>query len=179
MSKQIDSIDNELRDWLHAQHVFFVATAPNNSGDHINCSPKGGDAFRVLNPMQVGYLDYTGSGIETAAHLQENGRIVVMFCAFDGRPNVVRMHGTGTYLPTGDPRFCALIESFPDNPGTRGIVLVDVSRISTSCGFSVPLMDFNADRDVLDKWAVSKGPDGLTEYRAAKNARSIDGLPGI
>ena len=176
MSKQVDQIDGELGAWLMKQHVFFVATAPNESEGHINCSPKGGDSFRVLGPHTVAYLDYTGSGAETAAHLKQNGRIVVMFCAFDGKPNIVRLHGHGKILIPGDSKFEELISLFPENPGTRSIVLVDVSRVSTSCGYSIPLMDFRSDREALNKWATSKGPDGLVEYRKEKNSLSIDGL---
>lgn len=179
MSKQINCISDELAAWLHQQHVFFVATAPLAEMGCINCSPKGGDCFRVLRPMEAAYLDYTGSGAETAAHLHENGRIVLMFCAFDGRPNVVRLHGEGEVLILGNPDFEQMASCFPTNPGARAIVHVRISRVSTSCGFSVPLMDYRQNRDVLDKWAAAKGPDGLVEYRNLKNARSIDGLPTL
>lgn len=179
MSKQLDSINDELAAWLHEQPVFFVATAPLSGESHVNCSPKGGDCFRVLGPMQAAYLDYTGSGAETIAHLRENGRIVLMFCAFAGKPNVVRLHGSGDVVTPNDPDFDALASHFPTNPGTRAIVRVSLSRVSTSCGFSVPFMDFRQERDTLDRWAATKGPDGLTEYRQAKNGRSIDGLPAL
>src|SRR5579859_3338113 len=105
MSKLRDCIDEELAGWIRQQHVFFVATAPLSQDGHVNCSPKGGDSFRVLGPLEVAYQDYTGSGAETAAHLRENGRIVVMFCAFDGKPNIVRLHGHGAVLTPGSPRF--------------------------------------------------------------------------
>lgn len=179
MSKQVDCVDEELAAWLHQQHIFFVATAPLSEDGHVNCSPKGGDCFRALGRMEVAYLDYTGSGAETAAHLRENGRIVLMFCAFDGRPNVVRLHGEGNVLLPDDPGFAQLAGQFPANPGARAIVQVRVTRVSSSCGFSVPLMDFRQNRDVLDKWAASKGAEALAEYRRAKNSRSIDGLPTI
>lgn len=177
--KLLESLDRELAEWLQAQPVFFVATAPLSAEGHVNCSPKGGDCFRVLGPMEAAYLDFTGSGAETVAHLQENGRIVLMFCAFAGRPNVVRLHGQGEAITprhTDWERFSAL---FPPNPGARAVVRVRVERVSTSCGFSVPLMEYTADRDVLDKWACSKGENGLNEYRALKNAQSIDGLPAL
>lgn len=179
MSKQLECIGEELADWLHQQHVFFVATAPLAAQGHVNCSPKGGECFRVLGPLEAAYLDFTGSGAETAAHLRENGRIVLMFCAFAGRPNVVRLHGQGEVLIPSDSDFVPLAALFPHNPGARAVVRVRISRVSTSCGFSVPLMDFQEDRDVLDKWAAAKGADGLTEYRQAKNAQSIDGLPTV
>ncbi len=179
MSKQCENIDRALADWLQRQHIFFAATAPLSPSGHVNCSPKGGDCFRVLGPMEVAYLDYTGSGAETAAHLRENGRIVLMFCAFEGMPNVVRLHGQGEALTKDDAGYEALTALFPANPGTRAVVRISVSRVSTSCGFSVPLMDFCAQRDTLDRWAASKGPEGLDEYRAQKNARSIDGLAAL
>ena len=179
MSKQLDSIDDELAEWLHRQHVFFVATAPLSEAGHVNCSPKGGDSFRVLGPMQAAYLDYTGSGAETIAHLQENNRIVLMFCAFAGKPNIVRLHGWGEAVMPNTPEFEALAFAFPANPGTRAIIRVSISRVSTSCGFAAPLMEFRQDRDTLDKWAAAKGPDALTEYRQTKNSHSIDGLPAL
>ncbi len=179
MSKQLDCISDELAAWLQRQHVFFVASAPLSAGGHVNCSPKGGDCFRVLGPMQAAYLDFTGSGAETAAHLRENGRIVLMFCAFEGKPNVVRLHGEGEVLTPDAPEFEALASGFPPNPGARALVRVSVSRVSTSCGFAVPFMEFGADRDGLDRWAAAQGTGGLAEYRQSKNARSIDGLPAL
>jgi hypothetical protein len=179
MSKVRDCIDEELADWIRRQHLFFVATAPLSQEGHINCSPKGGDSFRILGPLLVAYQDYTGSGAETVAHLRENGRIVVMFCAFEGKPDIVRLHGEGETLTPDHPDFAELAAHFPSNPGTRAIVRVHVHRVSTSCGFAVPLMDFRADRDLLEKWATVKGPDGLVEYRATKNATSIDDLPAL
>jgi hypothetical protein len=176
MSKQRDCIDEELAAWLRQQHVFFVATAPLSESGHVNCSPKGGDSFRVLGPMEVAYLDYTGSGAETAAHLHENGRILLMFCAFIGKPDIVRLHGTGEVITPDHPRFEALAANFPSNPGTRAIIRVDVTRVSTSCGYAVPFMDYKAERETLDKWAAVKGPEALEDYRAAKNAHSIDGM---
>lgn len=179
MSKQRDFIDDDLAGWLRHQHVFFVATAPESKDGHLNCSPKGGDCFRVLGPTEVAFQDYTGSGVETAAHLRENGRIVLMFCAFDGKPEITRLHGQGEVILPGDSAFDGIAEQFPPNPGTRSFVRVSVTRISTSCGFAVPLLDFRENRETLDKWAVSKGDQGLKEYRAQKNARSIDGLPAF
>jgi len=179
LGKVIDSIDGELAAWLEAQPVFFVASAPLAADGHVNCSPKGGDCFRVLGPLEAAYLDYTGSGAETVAHLRENGRIVLMFCAFAGRPNIVRLHGAGEIVTPGHADWESLSARFPPNPGARAVVRVRVARVSTSCGFSVPLMDFREKRDVLDKWAVSKGEEGLAKYRAQKNARSIDGLPAL
>lgn len=177
--KLLEGIDASLAEWLRAQHVFFVATAPLSAEGHVNVSPKGGDAFRVLGEREIAYLDYTGSGAETAAHLRENGRIVVMFCAFEGKPNVVRLHGRGRVVQPGDEGFDGLAALFPTNPGTRAVVHVALDRVSTSCGFSVPFMDFREDRPALDKWAASRTPDEMAEYRRRKNSVSIDGLPAL
>lgn len=174
-----DSIDPKMADWISLQRVFFVATAPLSPGGHINTSPKGGDSFRVLGPLEAAYLDYTGSGAETAAHLLENGRIVIMFCAFDGPPKIVRLHGRGTVLTPDQPRFTELAALFPENPGTRAIIHISVERVSDSCGYSIPYFDYREPRDTLDKWAATKGPEALTEYRAQKNSVSIDGLPSV
>jgi hypothetical protein len=176
MGKVLESIDSELACWLEAQPVFFVATAPLSAEGHVNCSPKGGDALRILGPMEAAYLDYTGSGAETAAHVRENGRIVLMFCAFAGPPRIVRLHGTGEVVTPDHTDWDGLASRFPSNPGMRAVMRVQVARVSTSCGFSVPLMDYQADRDTLDRWALNKGEEGLMQYRAEKNARSIDGL---
>jgi hypothetical protein len=179
MGKQYEEIPPEIRDWIAEQRMFFVATAPNSLGGLVNCSPKGMDTFRILGPREVGYLDLTGSGIETAAHLRENGRIVLMFCAFDGPPKIVRFHGTGEYCTPGSAKFHEVAHSFHLLPGTRGIVRCQARRISDSCGFSVPLYDFREERRTLVKWADSKGSDGVREYQSSRNAQSIDGLPGL
>lgn len=179
MSKMRDCIDEELASWLRDQHVFFVSTAPLSEKGHVNCSPKGGDSFRVLGPMEVAYQDYTGSGAETAAHLRENGRILLMFCAFTGKPDIVRLHGTGEVITQADPRFESINAGFPANPGTRAVVHVHLNRVSTSCGYAVPFMEYRQERETLDKWAANKGQEGLMEYRATKNAQSIDGMPAF
>ena len=179
MSKRRDNIDSELAAWIANQRVFFVATSPLSANGHINASPKGGDAFRVLGPLEVAYQDYTGSGAETAAHLLENGRIIIMFCAFDGPPKIVRLHGRGEVVTQQHPRFAELVAHFPANAGTRAIIHITVERVSDSCGYAVPRFDFREHRDTLDRWAESKGKEGLTEYRANKNQNSIDGLPAF
>jgi len=176
MGKQIAQIDAELAAWISAQRVFFVATAPLSPDAHINVSPKGGDAFRVLGPLEAAYHDYTGSGAETAAHLRENRRIVIMFCAFHGPPKIVRLHGFGQVVTPGHPEYASLAAKFPANPGTRAFVHIAVNRVSSSCGFGVPFYEFQSGRDTLDLWAVNKGPEALTEYRTLKNQTSIDGL---
>lgn len=179
MGKLYDHISSDLQQWIEHQKIFFVATAPLSGEGHINCSPKGLDSFRVINGTTVVYQDLTGSGVETIAHLQENGRIVVMFCAFDGPPKIVRLHGTGEVITPDDDDFANLSALFPDRLGVRAYIRVDISRISDSCGYSIPLYEFKKDRDVLDKWAANKGVDGLIEYRALKNKESIDGLSGL
>lgn len=179
MGKTHERIDDQLASWIARQRMFFVSTAPLSPDGHVNCSPKGGDAFRVLDPTTVAYQDFTGSGVETIAHLQENGRIVVMFCAFDGPPKIVRLHGRGEIVSPGHAEFASLLARFPPHPGTRALIKVAVTRVADSCGFGVPLFDFRADRDALKEWATSKGPVTLEEYRRKKNARSIDELPGL
>lgn len=179
MGKTYEEITPDLVEWIGRQRVFFVATAPSAGDGFLNCSPKGLDTFRVLGPRSVAYLDLTGSGVETIAHLRENGRIVLMFCAFDGPPRVLRLHGRGRVLTPDAPAFADLRPQFPDLPGTRSVVHVEVTRVSTSCGFGVPRYAHAGDRDQLTKWAATKGDAGLVDYRAAKNAKSIDGLPGL
>jgi hypothetical protein len=179
MAKQHNEITPELADWLQEQHLFFVATAPLAAEGLINCSPKGMDTFRILGPQEVAYLDLTGSGIETVAHLRENGRIVLMFCAFTGPPNIVRLHGMGEVLTPGSPEYVALRTLFPEHPGARAIIRVRLRRIGDSCGYAVPRYEYAGERDTLTRWTESKGAEGLTRYRQEKNARSLDGLPGI
>ena len=180
MGKVYDAIGPRLVEFLVAQPVFFVATAPLEAQGHVNCSPKGNDAsFAVLGERRVAYRDLTGSGIETIAHLRENGRIVIMFCAFSGPPRIVRLHGRGGVVVPGDAEFEQLLGRFSANEGTRALITVDVERISDSCGYGVPLMHFEEHRANLDHWVDKKGPEGLAEYRAEVNAASIDGLAGL
>src|SRR5687767_12103553 len=179
MGKPYDGITPELSDWIERQHMFFVATAPLAAEGLINCSPKGMDTFRILGPRDVAYLDLTGSGIETVAHARENGRIVIMFCAFEGPPKIVRLHGMGEVCFPGSPQFDALSSSFPAHIGSRAIVRARLTRISDSCGYAVPQYRYRGDRNTLSRWSESKGHDGLAQYRQATNARSLDGLPGI
>ncbi len=179
MSKTLEQISDELAAWLTAQPVFFVATAPLARSGRINCSPKGGDGFRVLGPHEVAYADWFGSGAETAAHLRDNGRIVLMFCAFSGDPEIVRLHGQGEVILAENPLFPKLAAKFPPHPGLRSIIRIDVQRVSRSCGWGVPRMRFEEHRTGLESWAQKKGSEGLAEYRAQKNAVSIDGLPAF
>ena len=180
MAKVFDGIDDSLRAWLDHQPVFFVATAPLAQDQLLNLSPKGlAGTFTVLDPTTVAYLDLTGSGAETIAHLRENGRIVLMFCAFDGRPRIVRLHGRGRAVLPGSPEFADLLPRFSDHVGTRSIIVIDVTRVSDSCGYGVPTMDYRADREVLDLDHAKRGADGLEDYRREHNARSVDGLPAL
>jgi hypothetical protein len=179
MSSRHENITPEISAWILKQTMFFVATAPAALEGHINLSPKGGDSFRVLGPLEVVYQDFTGSGAETAAHARENGRIVVMFCAFQGPPRIVRLHGQARLITVDDPRYAEFVDMFPANPGTRAFFHIQVKRVSDSCGYAVPLYGFQRQRDALDRWAVKKTPAGLKTYRATKNRKSIDGLPAM
>ena len=177
---QLDGeIDEKLRAFIDAQQMFFVATAPIGAAGHINLSPKGLDTLRVLTPAKVAYLDYVGSGAETIAHLKENGRIIIMLCAFQGAPKIVRFHGRGDVLEPPDDEYQRLRPLFPPAPAGRAIIVMSIERISDSCGFGVPLYQFERHRPQLEAWCDRKGADGLTAYQVEKNARSIDGLPAL
>ena len=180
MGKIHDQIDDALRAFVSRQHVFFVATAPASLDGHVNCSPKGLDTLRIPGPRTVAYLDFTGSGAETIAHLRENGRIVIMLCAFEGPPNIVRFHGRGRVVTPDHSEFDELLAHFGPQPmAARSIIHVDVERISDSCGYGVPRLRFEEDRAQLPLWTERKGEDGLIRYQREKNARSIDGLPAL
>jgi hypothetical protein len=179
MGKLYDEIDEALRGFLEAQRMFFVATAPLDAAGHVNLSPKGLDSFRVIDRRTVAYLDLTGSGIETVAHLRENGRIVLLFCAFEGPPKIVRLYGRGEVVEPGDPRFGSLAARFPNFPSTRSVIVIALERISDSCGYGVPLYGYDGQRSQLIDWAERKGADGVVRYREDNNRRSIDGLQGL
>ena len=179
MGKVFDTIDEEMENWIRQRELFFVATAPLSSKGLLNCSPKGLDSFRVLGPTTVGYVDITGSGIETAAHLQENGRIVIMFCAFDGPPKIVRLYGTGKFHSLDSREFDRWKHRFGNHVGVRGMVEVNLTRISDSCGFGVPKFEFKGQRETLSQSLNTKSEPELVDYRRRKNSHSIEGLPGI
>ena len=189
MGRIYDQIDLRQREWIARQSMFFVGTAPLDGDGHVNVSPKGPiGTLRVLDEHTVAYLDLVGSGAETIAHLRENGRIVVMLCAFDGPPRILRLHGRGEVVEAGDPRFDALLERAAfDQPAVgesrRAVVVVAVERIADSCGYGVPLMRFEGLRPHADAWAAKKvrvgGPDAIARYQDEKNAVSIDGLPAL
>jgi len=186
MGKVYETIDEKLSTWIRRQPLFFVATAPSGGGGHLNLSPKGPiETLRVLGPRSVAYLDLIGSGAETTAHLRENGRIVLMLCAFEGPPRIVRLHGRGEVFQLGEPRYAELegeldfggVAAAED--GSRAIVVVDVDRIADSCGYGVPLMRYEGERPQQMAWIESKlrsDPNALMDYVAEKNATSIDGL---
>ena len=179
MGATFDSIDDRARAFIEAQHVFFVATAPSGDEGHVNLSPKAYDTFRVLGPNRVTYLDLTGSGAETVAHVRQNGRITLLFCAFDGKPNLLRLYGRGSVAEPGDPAFDEVAALVPPNKGARAAIVVDVDRVSTSCGYSIPFYEYVGERPMLDEWSARKSDDDLVAYRADKNARSIDGIPSL
>jgi hypothetical protein len=176
-----ERIDGRLRTFIEAQPMFFVATAPTGPGGHVNVSPKGMlGTFAVLSEHRVAYLDFHGSGAETTAHLDENGRITLMFCAFQGPPNIVRLHGHGRAVPVTSPEFAGLMALFatpPDTHGVRSVIDVAVDRVSDSCGYAVPLMSYEGDRDLLVRAHERRTDDDLVHYRRTKNAVSIDGRP--
>jgi hypothetical protein len=188
MGRIFDEIDDKLASWIDAQPVFFVGTAPTSTDAHLNISPKGSkETFRLLGPHRCAYLDLVGSGAETIAHLRENGRIVIMFCAFDGPPKVVRLHGAGRNVFPGDPEFDELVAGFNPRPETltllRSVTVVDVTRIADSCGFVVPKMALVEERTQLEAWGENKqrteGDGWKEKYIAVNNRQSIDGLAAI
>lgn len=171
-----DRISDELAAFIAAQPVFFVATAP-SSGGHVNLSPKGLDTLRVLDPKTVAYLDLTGSGNETSAHVAENGRLTLMFCSFGAKAMILRLYGHGRTVLPGDAEFDGLRSRFEGFPGLRQFLVLDVERVQTSCGYAVPRMENATARDTLTRWSERKGADGLEAYQREHNATSIDGLP--
>jgi len=188
MGMVFEHIDEKLRAFIEAQPVFFVATAPSGSDGHVNVSPKGGaNMFRVTGPHGFAYVDMLGSGIETVAHMRENGRVCVMFAAFAGPPKIVRLYGRGRVVQQGEAEFDDLLDSFALEPrqlqAVRSIVMVDVTRIADACGYAVPEMRFERERDQLLRFADNRirkeGPDAVRRYSTVSNASSIDGLTGI
>lgn len=177
MGKFYSSIQDAHREFIGQQKMFFVATAPLGAGTHINLSPKGLDSFRILSPSLVAYMDIVGSGNETSAHLLENGRITFMFCSFQGPPNILRLYGKGYTVLPQHVEWPELSAHFQLPLATRQIIVADIHKVQTSCGFGVPLYEYAGERDHADKWARNKGYEGLEQYKAEKNRASIDGLP--
>jgi hypothetical protein len=177
MAKFFEQIEPAHAAFIARQHIFFTASAA--ATGRVNVSPRGADAFRVLSPNAVAYLDETGSGNETAAHLRASGRLTIMFCGFENVPMILRLYGQGRSLARGTPEYSALLESAYDNrepPGARQIICLDVDLVQTSCGYGVPLFDYKEDRPTLRRWAEDKGEDGVAAYRRQKNVRSLDGF---
>jgi hypothetical protein len=183
MATIFERLDDKLREFIGRQPVFFVATSPLQGDGHINLSPKGYDAFRILDDQTVAYLDLMGSGIETVAHVKENGRIVIMFCSFDSTPKILRLHGRGEAIEPGHPEFDSLVGLFPKLAGTRSVIKVHVNRIADSCGWGVPLMEFKEHRRTLVEWAENSNakmpPEKILEIKKKYNGQSIDALPGL
>jgi Pyridoxamine 5'-phosphate oxidase len=190
MARTFEVIDDALAAWIRRQPMFFVATAPLDAAGHVNVSPKGPiGTFAVLGPRRVAYLDFFGSGAETIAHLRENGRVVVMFCAFEGPPQIIRLHGRGRVVWPDEPEFGDLLREgslaglTTLEEARRAIVVVDVTRIAKSCGYGVPLMEHVGERDHFElskrKRLRTMGPEQLLEFQTTRNAESIDGLPAV
>lgn len=179
MGKAQNLIDEPIKQFIEQQKIFFVASAPLDPSGHVNLSPKGLDSLRILAPDTVAYLDLTGSGVETIAHVSENGRLVLMFCAFQGPPKIVRIHGRARVAELGSSEFDSLMAHFAPLAGARSIIVLTAQRVSDSCGYAVPQLKYENDRQQLLAWAQHKGPEGLRQYRAEKNATSLDGLPGM
>lgn len=179
MGKVFETIDAKLRQFIERQKMFFVASAPLSDEGLVNLSPKGLDSFRILGPTTIAYLDLAGSGIETVAHLRENGRITILFCAFEGPPKILRLYGEGTAVFPEDADWAELSSLFPDLPGVRSIIRVECTRIADSCGFGIPLYAYEGDRSQLTAYSERKGEDGIRDYMRANNRQSLDGLPGL
>lgn len=179
MGSAYPAIDEKLAEFIESQQLFFVATAPLSAEGHVNLSPKGLEAFRILDPTTVAYLDMTGSGIETLAHLRENGRICFMFCSFTEAPKIVRLHGTGEAFERSDPEFERLAPLFPDLVGARSIIKVSLTRIADSCGYGVPMYEFKSQRKTLIKFSENLGEEKIRSVQVMHNARSLDGLEGL
>lgn len=177
MGKFSDAIADHHQAFIESQKMFFVATAPLSADGHVNLSPKGLDCFRVLSPNKVAYMDIVGSGNETAAHIGENGRITFMFCAYDGPPNILRLYGHGHSVLPSDSEWAEISDHFELQLATRQIIVADIHKVQTSCGFSVPLYNYAGERDHAQKWAEKKGADGLEQYKTEKNTQSLDGIP--
>lgn len=179
MGKIYEEITDHLVEFIESKKMFFVATAPLQADGHVNVSPKGYDSFKIIDSKTVAYLDYGGSGIETHAHVLENGRVTIMFCAFEGKPNIVRLYGRGEVCAFYDDGFKDKLAWFPDFDRARAIITVNLTRVSDSCGMAVPYFDFVGQRDQLKSAYTKKSVEDWNEYRLSKDGQSIDGLPGL
>jgi hypothetical protein len=179
MGKVFSEIDERNAGFIRKQQLFFVATAPAGSDGFVNCSPKGLESFAILDPLTVAYLDLTGSGAETIAHVRQNGRITFLFCAFEGAPRLLRLYGEADVVEPADTEWDALCAHFPSYDAARSIIRAKLTRIADSCGYGVPQYRFDAERSQLAEWAERKGPQGVAEYKREHNAKSLDGLPAL
>jgi len=179
MGKEYTEISERIQKWMARQHMFFVSTAPNAADGLVNCSPKGLDCLRVLGPNEIAYADTGGSGIETVAHLKDNGRITVMMCAFEGPPMIYRFYGTGIAIEPHENGFASLLEQFAPLPTVRNIIHIKIDKIIDSCGYGVPMYEFRKQRDSLPNYFNNQSEEDILEYRRTRNARSLDGLPGL
>lgn len=179
MGQNYPCLDDRLIAFIRAQKIFFVATAPLAADGHVNLSPKGYDSLAIIDERTIAYADLGGSGIETHAHVRENGRITLMFCAFEGPANIVRVYGRGEVVDFDDPGFDAAMAAFPGIARARGVITVHVERVADSCGWGVPLFEFQAEREQLRRWVEAKPFDEWAQRRREANAQSTDGLPGL
>ena len=182
MAKTYTTIDDAMKAFIESQHVFFVGTAPSGSDGHVNLSPKGMEALKVTSPDSVAYLDYVGSGVETIAHLRDNGRIVIMICAFEGDPKIIRLHGHGEVIEPPDDTFANLISRFGEKGGQRGVravINIKVNRVRDSCGNGVPLYSYEGQRSAWNDWAAHRSDEALRRYQREENTISMDGLPAL
>ena len=177
MGKLHHSIKTPHEEFIEKQHIFFVSTAPLSGDGRVNLSPKGLDCFKVLSEKQVGYMDLISSGNETSAHTLENGRITIMFCSFDGAPNILRLYGKGFTVLPGTAEWEQYSPHFKLYPSTRQLIIADIDLVQTSCGFGVPLYEYTGERDIHFEWAEKKGAGGLLEYIQQNNLKSLDNLP--
>ena len=175
MAEQFESLSAELIEWIDRQHVFFVGTAARDGC--VNVSPKGRDSLRVLNEREILWMNLTGSGNETAAHLQDVNRMTLMWCAFEGLPRILRVYGEAQTIHPRDEAWAACTAQIPAPVGARQYFRLRLDLVQTSCGYAVPFMDYVEDRDVLARWAEKRGEDGIRDYWAEKNQVSLDGLP--
>jgi hypothetical protein len=179
MSTVYEELNEKLIDFIRSQKMFFVASAPLSAEGHVNVSPKGYDCFRIVNPRQVAYLDLGGSGIETVAHARENGRITIMFCAFQGAPLILRLYGRATIMQFDHPSFSQELTKFPGFKRARNVVFIDIERIADSCGYGVPFYEFQGPRDQLQRSVEHREQEEWERRRFESNAQSIDGLEGL
>jgi hypothetical protein len=179
MGDLFPELNERLREFIAQQKMFFVASAPLSADGHVNLSPKGLDTLRILGPKEVAYVDFTGSGIETVAHIRENGRLTLMFCAFQGPPRILRLRGRGEAIEPADEKWDHYAWRMPSYDNARSFIVLHVEMIADACGYGIPIYEYIGERTQLAAWCQRKGPEGIAEYQSNKNRQSIDGLPGL